>query len=180
MYKKGLPGKSILGDYLQENMTSRRPFLLLRISFPGRPIFIQLPPGRPPQPLQQHQRPQDPPGGRRGLAHDRRRGGHAEAGKNFKPLETRNLPLHPFLVVPQICHAFGKALQSGAGGLIHSWVDLDIQSGAAGCGKGFVTCFLRVPQTAGLNCSCHAAQASTGNFQETCYKTFCSTCRPRL
>ena len=26
-------------------MTSRRPFLLLRISFPGRPIFIQLPPG---------------------------------------------------------------------------------------------------------------------------------------
>ena len=27
-------------------MTSRRPFLLLRICFPGRPIFIQLPPGR--------------------------------------------------------------------------------------------------------------------------------------
>ena len=27
-------------------MTSRRPFLLLRISFPGRPIFIQLPPGK--------------------------------------------------------------------------------------------------------------------------------------
>ena len=25
-------------------MTSRRPFLLLRIRFPGRPIFIQLPP----------------------------------------------------------------------------------------------------------------------------------------
>ena len=25
-------------------MTSRRPFLLLRIDFPGRPIFIQLPP----------------------------------------------------------------------------------------------------------------------------------------
>ena len=29
---------------MQENRTSRRPFLLLRISFPGRPIFIQLPP----------------------------------------------------------------------------------------------------------------------------------------
>ena len=43
LYKIGLPGKSILGDYFQENMTSRRPFLLLRISFPGRPIFIQLP-----------------------------------------------------------------------------------------------------------------------------------------
>ena len=41
--KRGLPGKSILGDYFQENRTSRRPFLLLRISFPGRPIFIQLP-----------------------------------------------------------------------------------------------------------------------------------------
>ena len=39
-----LPGKSILGDYFQENRTSRRPFLLLRINFPGRPIFIQLPP----------------------------------------------------------------------------------------------------------------------------------------
>ena len=45
MYKKGLPGKWILGDYLQENMTSRRPFLLLRIIFPGRPIFIQFIPG---------------------------------------------------------------------------------------------------------------------------------------
>ena len=40
----GLPGKPILGDYFQENMTSQRPFLLLRISFPGGPIFIQLPP----------------------------------------------------------------------------------------------------------------------------------------
>ena len=44
LYKIGLPGKSILRDYFQENRTSRRPFLLLRISFPGRPIFIQLPP----------------------------------------------------------------------------------------------------------------------------------------
>ena len=42
--KIGLPGKSILGDYFQENVISQRPFLLLRISFPGRPIFIQLPP----------------------------------------------------------------------------------------------------------------------------------------
>ena len=44
--KIGLPGKSILGDYFQENMTSQRPFLLLRISFPGRPIFIQFVPER--------------------------------------------------------------------------------------------------------------------------------------
>ena len=42
--KIGLPGKSILRDYFQENMTSRRPFLLLRLNFPGIPIFNQLPP----------------------------------------------------------------------------------------------------------------------------------------
>ena len=47
--KIGLPGKSILGDYFQENRTSQRPVLLLRISFPGRPIFIQLVPGSPPR-----------------------------------------------------------------------------------------------------------------------------------
>ena len=34
--KIGLPGKSILADYFQENRTSRRPFLLLRISFPRK------------------------------------------------------------------------------------------------------------------------------------------------
>ena len=43
--KIGLPGKLIIGDYFQENRTSRIPFLLLRISFPGRPIFIQFVPG---------------------------------------------------------------------------------------------------------------------------------------
>ena len=43
--KIGLPGKSILRYYFQENRTSRRPFLLLRISFLGRSIFIQLVPG---------------------------------------------------------------------------------------------------------------------------------------
>ena len=37
--KIGLPGKLILRDYFQENRTSQRPFLLLRISFPGRHIF---------------------------------------------------------------------------------------------------------------------------------------------
>ena len=42
LYEIGLPGKLILGDYFQENRTSRRPFLLPRISFSGRPIFIQL------------------------------------------------------------------------------------------------------------------------------------------
>ena len=43
--KIGLPGKLILRDYFLENRTSRRPFLLLRIRFRGRPIFIQLVPG---------------------------------------------------------------------------------------------------------------------------------------
>ena len=46
LYKIGLPLKSILRDYFQENRTSQRPFLLLRISFPGRPIFRQFIPGR--------------------------------------------------------------------------------------------------------------------------------------
>ena len=41
LYKIGLPGKSILGDYFQENRTSRRHFLLLRISFPGKPILYK-------------------------------------------------------------------------------------------------------------------------------------------
>ena len=45
LYKIGLPGKSILRDHFRENRTFRRLFLLLRISFPGRPISIQLPPG---------------------------------------------------------------------------------------------------------------------------------------
>ena len=31
LYKIGLPGKSILRDYFQDNMTSQRPFLLQRI-----------------------------------------------------------------------------------------------------------------------------------------------------
>ena len=43
--KIGLPRKSILRDYFQENMISQRPFLYRRISFTGRPIFTQLPPG---------------------------------------------------------------------------------------------------------------------------------------
>ena len=46
LYKISLPGESILGDYFQEIRTSGRPFLLLRISFMGRPIFIQLPPAQ--------------------------------------------------------------------------------------------------------------------------------------
>ena len=43
--KIGLTGKSILRDCYQENRTSRRPFLLLRISFPGRTTFTQFIPG---------------------------------------------------------------------------------------------------------------------------------------
>ena len=39
--KISFPGKSILRDYFQQNGTSQRPFLFLRISFPGRPISIQ-------------------------------------------------------------------------------------------------------------------------------------------
>ena len=42
LYKIGLSGKSILGDYFQENRTSQRPFLLLRISFPGKTYFYTI------------------------------------------------------------------------------------------------------------------------------------------
>ena len=42
-----------------------------------------------------------------------------------------------------------------------------LHSGAATCRKGFVKCFLRVPQAVRLYCSCHAAQASKVNFQIT-------------
>ena len=38
--------------------------------------------------------------------------------------------------------------------------------------------FLRVPQAAGLYCSCCAAQTSKENFQKTFYKTFFTTWRP--
>ena len=48
---------------------------------------------------------------------------------------------------------------------------LSIQGYSSGHGKGFV-CFLRVPQAVGLYCSCHATQASKGNFQKKIYKTF--------
>ena len=43
--KIGLSGKSILRDYFQENGTFQRPVILLRISFPGGPVFIQFVPG---------------------------------------------------------------------------------------------------------------------------------------
>ena len=39
--KIGLPGKWIFRDYFHDNITSQRPFLFLRISFPGRSIFIK-------------------------------------------------------------------------------------------------------------------------------------------
>ena len=42
--KMGLLGKLILRDYFQESRTSQRPILLLKICFPGRPIFIQFVP----------------------------------------------------------------------------------------------------------------------------------------
>jgi len=35
-----------------------------------------------------------------------------------------------------------------------------VLGGAATCFKGFVNCFLRVPQAVGLYCGCHAAQSS--------------------
>ena len=53
-----------------------------------------------------------------------------------------------------------------------------IPGGAATYSEGFVYFFLRVPQAVGLNCSCHDAQASKGNFNKTYYKTFGTSGRP--
>ena len=45
--------------------------------------------------------------------------------------------------------------------------------------RGFVKCFLRVPQAVGLYCSYTAAPASKGNFQKIIYyKTFGTSGRP--
>ena len=38
-------------------------------------------------------------------------------------------------------------------------------------GRPLIPKFLRVPQAVGLYCSCHATQASKGNFSKTYYKT---------
>ena len=55
-----------------------------------------------------------------------------------------------------------------------------VQSGAAGYGKGFVTCFLKV-LLACLGSRAAAVQPNClWNSQKTCYNTFSSTCRPRL
>ena len=58
--------------------------------------------------------------------------------------------------------------------------DACVQSGAAGCVKGFVTCFLKVP----LPCSgCMAAAVQPNclwNSQKIFYKTFYSTSCPSL
>ena len=54
------------------------------------------------------------------------------------------------------------------------------QSGASGCEKGLIKCFLRVPQAVRVYCSCHAAQASEGNFLKTFYKIFGTDCMPLI
>ena len=54
------------------------------------------------------------------------------------------------------------------------------QSGAAGWVKGFVICLLTVPQAAGLNCSCRAAQASKGNFTENMLQNLILNLPPKI
>ena len=53
-----------------------------------------------------------------------------------------------------------------------------VLGGAATCSEGFVYFFLRVTQAVGLYCSCHAAQASKGNFKKACYETFGTSGHP--
>ena len=55
-----------------------------------------------------------------------------------------------------------------------------VRTGAAGCQKGSVTCFLKVP-LASLGRMASAAQPNClWNSQKTFNKTFYTTCRPRL
>ena len=44
--------------------------------------------------------------------------------------------------------------------------------------RRFCKKFSKSSQAVGLYCSCHAAQASKGNFQKTCYETFGTSGRP--
>ena len=79
----------------------------------------------------------------------------------------------------------GRGVTTPGVALYHEGLDLiaivsSVQSGAAGCVKGFLTCFLEVP-LAGLGCMAAAVQPSClWNSQKACYKTFSATCRPRL
>ena len=60
------------------------------------------------------------------------------------------------------------------------FVVIELQSGAAGCVKGFETCFLEVP-LACLGSMAAAVQPSCPwNPQKTCYITFSMTCCPTL
>ena len=51
---------------------------------------------------------------------------------------------------------------------------------AAGCVKGFVTCFLEVPFACLGSMATVVQPYCLWNSQKTCYKTFTTTCRPRL
>ena len=64
--------------------------------------------------------------------------------------------------------AHGTAAAAGMTIRISRTVDFSekglLEDGAATFSEVFVKCFLRVPQAVWLYCSCHAAQASKGNF----------------
>ena len=71
-----------------------------------------------------------------------------------------------------VCTSLGSLLRPLFYFLCYIHFSLSVQGYSSGHGKGFVKCFLRVPQAVGLYCSRHAAQASKGNFQKTFNKTF--------
>ena len=59
-------------------------------------------------------------------------------------------------------------------------LDCCLQSRAACCVKGFVICFLVVPLACLGSMAAAVQPNSLWNSQKTCYKTFPTTCRPRL
>ena len=79
-----------------------------------------------------------------------------------------------------VCHPVGNFNMLDA---TETWSGKEVpflHSGAATCRKGFVKCFLRVPQAVGQHCSCHATQECNGDLQKTYIKTVSTSCRPRL
>ena len=60
------------------------------------------------------------------------------------------------------CKVDGSGRKEKRGFTLH--LQTLLLGGATTCSEGFVNRFLGVPQAVGLYCSCHAAQASKGNF----------------
>ena len=94
---------------------------------------------------------------------------HQEKGFILSVMANMRFGGHSRLLMPLIkgemeqCNQL-RTMAAWAGGEIYM---LDKYTGwRATCSEGFVTCFLRVPQAAGLHCSCHVVKQSRGTFRK--------------